>query len=273
MFNHVVSCSCLIPDHKTGFGATARWIKSDPDINTPGSDVFFLLWRSGYLREQSPLSVLQPWDFEKGTEGAPSCRGLRHYRCRSVLTVQSGRLKHEGFTGRQSSLSHRESQTLNCLLWKLDFYPLRLGSGFPCSTVALLEKHEPGGAHTSQLVVIPLTFDLQGPAVTLNQHRGGCPPGFCLETPTAGVIRFDKDPPPSNWCQEQMRNTTVEDKEVPVFTETRTWLIPTPLIPHMHSTLLYHPCCTSDLTLKHCPAGICCDELNLWQANKINCES
>lgn len=60
---------------------------------------------------------------------------------RWLYRAEPGRLKREGFTGRQSSLSHRESQTLNCLLRKLDFYPLRLGSGFPRSTEALLEKH------------------------------------------------------------------------------------------------------------------------------------
>lgn len=78
-----------------------------------------------------------------------------------------GRLKREGFAGRQSSLSHGESQTLNCLLWKLDFYPLRLGSGFPRSTEALLEKHaalwghEKLEAQTSSSSRWPLTFQDQ----------------------------------------------------------------------------------------------------------------
>lgn len=126
----------------------------------------FFLWWLVYHGERSSLSSFKLQD-AKG-------KLLRHRAgwvpviidvdLRWLYRAGAGRLKSLAFTVRQSCLSHRQSQTLNCLLWKLDFYPLRLGSGFPRCNGALLEKHAAVWGHeklvaqTSSSSLRPLTF-------------------------------------------------------------------------------------------------------------------
>lgn len=94
-------------------------------------------------------------------------------------------LRTWGLTGgRQSTPPNtgRSSQTLNCLLWKLDFYPPRLGPGFPRSAEALLKKHAAlwGLYSVAQTYLSSLgPLDLLGPAAVLCQHQA-FPRCLCL---------------------------------------------------------------------------------------------
>lgn len=115
----------------------------------------------------------------------------------STLGVQSG--DHGIWSKRAlqggSDLSHRESQTLNCLLWKLDFYPLRLGSVFPRSTEALLEKHVALWGHEKLTAQTSCHLSDLSPFRTRLKTdptpgwlSAGCWPAFQTGMLTAGVI-------------------------------------------------------------------------------------
>lgn len=119
-----------------------------------------------------------------------------------------------------SHLSHRESQTLNCLLWKLDFYPLRLESGFPCSPEARLEKHATLWGHKK--LAVQTSSHLWPSRTSLNADpEPGFPLGVCLlAMPTRRCHLFDMAPPPLSACRRLMTITAQEDKEVSVFAET-----------------------------------------------------
>ena len=200
-----------------------------------------------YLGEESLLSLLQPQE----AKGKPSgrCAGRVHViidvDLRWLYGAGLGRLKREGFTGRQSSLSHRESQTLNCLLWKLDFYPLRLGSGFPRSTEALLEKHAALWGQEKLTAQTSLSSrDLWPSRTSRNTDptpgwlSSGCLSGCQTDMPSANCRchLFDMAPPPLPPRLGRMTITTEEDKGESVFTETSRHE-PPPSTCHLHGLL------------------------------------
>lgn len=161
----------------------------------------FFFWWSVYLGKQSLLSCFSQ---EKlGGKHQPLCwRGSCHYRCRSVLAVQSGTEAFEAkglYRETVISLTQGEPDS--------QLSPLKIGFLSPKIKIRLSPLHwgsirktcrplRPWEARSADRVVISVTFDLLGPAATLIPYRGGFPPGVCLTArqawprPTAGVIHL-----------------------------------------------------------------------------------
>lgn len=161
-----------------------------------------LLWWSVYLGEQSLLSFLQ---LEAKGKLAGHCAGGGHVIL--MYWAGPGSIWSTRALQGDSHLSHRESQTLNCLLWKLDFYPLRLETGFPCSTEALLEKHAALWGHKK--LAAQTSSHLWPSRTSLNADpEPGFPLSVCLfAMPTRRCHLFDVAPTPLSACLRLMTIT------------------------------------------------------------------